>query len=264
MGGSRLSDDAVFASYENDEQEAGAIRYSLEKGQDHIDTAQLYGAGHTEEIVGRALNGFPRDRVFLATKIWKSHAASVTAVRKAVEDSLRKMKTDYVDLIYTHAVWDAIPMEVYIEGLNRVVDAGLARFVGVSNFALEDLKRAVAMSDQPIVANQLLYNILERGRVTSELLEFCRRHNITVVAYRPVERRLLADQATNELTLQLARNYGRPVSHIAISWLIGQPGVVTIPKAVTRTHIDENLGATDLVLEAEDRAALDALATSSG
>ena len=104
MGGSRLSDGTVFASYEDDEKEAEAIRYSLENGQNHIDTAQLYGAGHTEEIVGRALEGFPREKVFLATKIWKSHAASTAAVRKAVEDSLRKMKTDYVDLIYTHAV----------------------------------------------------------------------------------------------------------------------------------------------------------------
>jgi diketogulonate reductase-like aldo/keto reductase len=155
-------------------------------------------------------------------------------------------------------------MEVYIEGLDRVVEAGLARFVGVSNFDLSSLEQAVAMSDRPIVANQLLYNILERGRATPELLAFCRSHNITLVAYRPVERRQLADQATNEVVLRLARKYGCPVSHIAISWLIGQPGVVAIPKAVDRAHIDENLRATEVVLEPADRAMLDALGTASG
>ena len=260
MGGSRLADGTVYADYERDDEEAAAIRYSIERGQDHIDTAQVYGAGHTEEIVGRAIAGLERARLFLATKIWKTHAASPLAVRRGVEDSLRKLGTDYVDLIYTHAWWDAIPLEVYVRGLNDVVEAGLARSVGVSNFDLDQLRQAVALSPRPIVANQLHYNLLDHGKVTPEMLDYCREQGITIVAYRPVERHLLADRADNPVVLDVARRIGRPVSQVAINWLIGRPGVVTIPKAVSRRHIDENLGALEFELTADERRLLDAVA----
>jgi diketogulonate reductase-like aldo/keto reductase len=152
-------------------------------------------------------------------------------------------------------------MEVYIAGLDDAVDAGLARSIGVSNFGLEDLRRAVSLARHPIVANQLLYNVLQRDRVPPELLRFCREHDITVVAYRPVERRLLADQVENPVVRRIASQRNLPASQIAISWLIRQEGVVTIPKAVSREHIDENLGAVDVELSAEEWAELDAVAS---
>ncbi len=263
MGGSRMSDGTIFADYEQDQEEAEAIRYAVSCGQNHIDTAQLYGAGHTEEIVGRAIRELNRDELFIATKVWKSHAGSRLAVRRAVEDSLRKLGTGCVDLIYTHAPFDGIPMETTILGLNDVVEAGLARSIGVSNYPLDQLKEAVKISPRPIAANQLLYNILDRGLVTQHLLEFCREQGITVVAYRPVERRLLADQTTNQTVKELAARYNRPVAQIAINWLIGQPGVVTIPKAVAHPHIEENLGAMEFSLSDEDRRKLDQVKVSS-
>lgn len=256
MGGARSADGTVYASYDRDEEEAEAIRYSLSLGQNHIDTAQLYGAGHTEEIVGAAIGGFPRDRLFLATKVWKSHAASSLACRRAVGDSLRKLRTDYVDLVYTHGFWDAIPMEVTIGALDDVVDAGLARAMAVSNFSLEQLRKAAALSRHPIAANQVHYNVLERSLLTPDMLEFCRASGITIVAYRPVERSLLADRTQNPVVLEVASRCGRTPAQVAINWLIGQPGVVTIPKAVRREHVEENLRAADFELSARDRAAL--------
>jgi len=264
MGGARLSDGTVYASYDSDETEAEAIRASLSLGQNHIDTAQLYGAGHTEEIVGAAMAGFPRDRLFVATKVWKTHAASSLALGRAVEDSLRKLKTDYVDLLYTHAFWDAIPLEVTIGALNDAVDAGLARALAVSSFSEEQLRRAVALTRHPIAANQLHYNVLERGLVTADMLAYCEEQRITIVAYRPVERSLLADRAENPVVLDVASRCGRTPAQIAINWLIGKPGVVTIPKAVRRAHIQENLAAADFELSAGDRRALDEVASPAG
>jgi len=257
MGGARMDDGTIFADYARDSEEAEAIRYAVSLGQNHIDTAQLYGAGHTEEIVGAAIKGLNRGAIYIATKVWKSHAASRLAVCRAVEESLRKLGTGYVDLIYTHAPFDGVSTETTIMGLNDAVDAGLARSIGVSNYDLDQLKEAVEISPKPIVANQLLYNILHRGLVTPEMLAFCRERDITIVAYRPVERRLLADKSANQTVNEIAARYKRPVAQIAINWLIGQPGVVTIPKAVARAHIEENLNSVEFSLSDEDRALLD-------
>jgi diketogulonate reductase-like aldo/keto reductase len=257
MGGSRMDDGTIFADYQRDLEEAEAIRLAISLGQNHIDTAQLYGAGHTEEIVGEAMRGVDRSGLFLATKVWKSHAASRLSVCRAVEESLRKLGTDYVDLIYTHAPFDGVPMETTILGLNDAVEAGLARSIGVSNYDAAQLKEAVELSPRPIVANQLLYNLLERGLVTPEMLAFCRERGITIVAYRPVERRLLADRAENPTVMEIASRYDRPVAQIAINWLIGMQGVVTIPKAVVQAHIEENLASLEFSLSDEDRLLLD-------
>lgn len=258
MGGDRLSDGNPYADYRQDDREVEAIRYSISKGQNHIDTAQLYGAGHTEEIVGRALAGLDRSKLFIATKVWRSHSLR-NAVPKAAEDSLRKLAVDAIDLLYVHAPWDAIAMEEYIGGLDDAVDHGLARAIGVSNFNLDQLKRAAALSRNPIVANQLLYNVLEHGLVTDQMLTYCAEHGIAIVAYRPVERRRLADQVENRAVKEIAARHRRPASQIAIRWLISQPGVVTIPKASSPEHIDENLGALDLELSEDEMAALSAV-----
>ena len=259
MGGDRHEDGTIYADYRFDDRDINAIGYALEKGQNHIDTAQLYGAGHTEEIVGEAIQDHKRNDIFLASKIWSSHLLRVSVVR-CVEDMLRRLKTDYLDLLYVHAPFEAVPMSEYLTGMNDALERGLVRSLGVSNFALEQLKEAVALSNAPIVANQVLYNIINHGPVTADLLEYCLANGIAVIAYRPVERKLLAEKAQNQKVIDIARKYVRPVSQIAINWLIGQPGVVTIPKASTTGHVDENLKALDFELESQDRMLLDGVA----
>ena len=269
MGGARFDDGTVYADYDHDDEAVDAIRYSLSKGQNHIDTAQLYGAGHTEEIVGKAIRGMAREEIFLASKVFKSHALR-SSVRAAVEGTLKRLGTDYLDLLYVHEPWDMVPMEEYIFGINDAFEAGLARSIGVSNFNMEQLKMALSMTRNPLVANQIHYNLLERSVATPGLLKFCRENEIMIVAYRPVERKLLTDQTNSKETnskdllkrsqiVRIARKYGKTVAQIAINWLICQPGVVAIPKAVHTEHIDENLGALDFGLDAEDRELLERL-----
>jgi diketogulonate reductase-like aldo/keto reductase len=247
MGGDRLEDGNIFADYRNDRREIDAIRYGLAQGQSHIDTAQLYGAGHTEEIVGEAISGFDRERLFVASKVWRSHSLR-HAVPKAAEDSLRKLRLSELDLLYVHAPWDAIPMAEYIGGLNDAVDAGLTRSIGVSNFTTEQLSQAIALSKHPVAAIQLHYNLLERRNVDEGMRGLCAQHGITIVAYRPVERRQLADMASAPLILDAAAEVGCTPAQLAIAWLIGQPNVVTIPKASSSEHIDENLAAMHVMI----------------
>ena len=258
MGGSRLQDGTVYADYRDDERQIEAIRYSIAMGQNHIDTAQLYGAGHTEEIVGRAIAGMDRGKLFIATKVWKSHSLR-HAVPRAVEESLRKLGLGYVDLLYVHAPWDAIPMEETIAGLCDAQAAGLTRAIGVSNYSLEELERAVRLSRYPVAAVQVLYNILDHGPVNAAYLQFCRDEGITLVAYRPVAQRLLADETTSRVVLDAAALVGCTPAQLALAWLINQSGVVAIPKASRPEHIDENLVAVQVRPAAEIVRQLDAV-----
>ncbi|MBT3274621.1 MAG: aldo/keto reductase, partial [Spirochaetales bacterium] len=262
MGGSRHADGTVYADYRYDSREIEAIRYSLSLGQNHIDTAQLYGAGHTEEIVGSAISYVPRDSIFLASKIWNSHLLRESVVHQ-VEDMLVRLKTNYLDLLYVHAPWNIVPMEEYIGGMNDALDRGLVRHLGVSNFNLPQLQSAMDLSNAPIVANQVLYNIVNRGIVSQELLDFCLSNEITIVAYRPVERKILAENAVNPDVLRIAQKYNRQAAQIAINWLVDRDGIVTIPKSSTQNHIDENLRSLEFELSKEDRLVLDSIASSS-
>jgi diketogulonate reductase-like aldo/keto reductase len=256
MGGARWEDDSICADYDNDRREIEAIRYALSRGQNHIDTAQIYGAGHTEELVGEAIKGFDRDALFIASKVFKSHAKR-SATPRAVEGMLARLGIRRLDLLYVHAPWDGIPMEAYIGGLNDALTAGLTKRLGVSNFSVEQLERAMQISRHPIVANQIHYNLIERSFATEECLSFCRREGIAVVAYRPLERRLLADRTEEPMLRELAGKYGKSPAQIALAWLTAQEGVVPIPKASQGSHIDENLASLEVVLEREDRESLD-------
>ena len=258
MGGDRFDDGNFYADYRYDEREVAAIRHSISRGQNHIDTAQIYGSGHTEEIVGRAIEGIDRESIYIATKVWRSHSLR-HAVPRMAESSIRKLGTTYIDLLYVHAPWDSIEMSEYIRGLNDAADSGVALTIGVSNFSTSQLEAACRISKHPIVANQIHYSLLERDSIADGMLDFCRREGITVVAYRPVERKLLADQTKLESLRELSERLGRTPAQIAIAWLLSQEGVITIPKASEPEHIDENLGALDVTLRSEDRALLEAI-----
>lgn len=137
-------------------------------------------------------------------------------------------------------------------GLNDAVDRGLAKGLAVSNFNLEQLMQAQKLSKHPILANQMLYNVLERSDVTAEMLEYCLSNKILLVAYRPVERKLLADECSNEVVLELSQKYNKTPAQIALNWLVSKPNIVAIPKAISEKHIDENFGALDFDVTGED------------
>jgi diketogulonate reductase-like aldo/keto reductase len=258
MGGARWADGAAYADYDNDQREIEAIRYALSRGQNHIDTAQFYGATHTEELVGEAIKGFDRTGLFIASKVWKSHAKR-SATPRAVEGMLGRLGIGKLDLLYVHAPWEGVPMETYILGLNDALTAGLTGRIGVSNFTLEQLRQAIRISPNPIVADQVHYNLIERSVATEQLLRFCREEGIAVVAYRPLERRLLADRLREPLLAELAGKYGKTPAQIALAWLIMQEAVLPIPKASQRGHIDENLGSLQVAIQPEDLVRLDRL-----
>ena len=238
----------------NEDAEIEAIRYSISKEQNHIDCAEMYGGFYTDEVIGRALKGLEREDLFIADKLWKTSVPTGTT-RATVEAMLKKLGTDYLDLLYIHAPWDDAPWEEAIPQIDELIDEGLVKGFAVSNFNVEQMKRAIELSKHPLIANQMHYNVLYKNEVSEEFIEFCQQNNIEIIAYRPIERQ---DVLTNQTIQQIAESHGASPTQVALAWLISK-GTLPIPKATQKSHIDENLGALDLSLTDDDIKKLDVL-----
>ena len=239
--------------------EVAALRLGLDLGMTLIDTAEMYGEGGAEEVVGEAIAG-RRDEVFLVSKVYP-HNASRAGVRAACERSLRRLRTECLDLYLLH--WRGnVPLAETLEAFERLREEGKIRDYGVSNFDTDDMDEAAALPPgRHVAADQVLYNLIQRG-IEWDLLPWCRARGIPVMAYSPLESTpdeqgpLLARAQLAEV----ARRHGVTPAQVALAWLLRQDGVVTIPKAVQPAHVRANRAALDLAprLTPDDMALLDA------
>lgn len=236
----------------NDVKSITAIKQALQIGYTHIDTAELYGDGHSEELVGAALKDFPREKLFITTKLWPDHA-HYSAAKKAIEGSLSRLQLDYVDLYLIHYPNEQVPLEETFKALNEIVKEGKVRYLGVSNFLVTELKEAQRLSKTPIITNQVHYNLMVREPEENGVLEYCRQQNILLTAYRPIEKGAVLE---NLVLTQTAKKYNKTPAQIALNWLISDPIVITIPKAVDKKHLKENFDSASFILSKEDRETL--------
>jgi diketogulonate reductase-like aldo/keto reductase len=259
MGGRESPD------YRDDERLIEAIRYAVELGMNHIDTAEMYAAGHAEELVGEAVKQFSRDEVFIATKVWPSNLRYEDVIRSC-RRSLERLQLKYVDLYMVHWPNPRIPLQETMKAMEKLVKDGLIRYIGVSNFDVELLEEAMnALKREEIVANQVEYS-LEAREVERELIPFCERNGITVTAYTPLGKgRIPAEAASNtprgKILAEMAQRYGKTPVQIALNWVIWRPNVITIPKAARKEHLEENAGAAGWRLAEEDYKRLSAAYT---
>lgn len=236
----------------NEEKEIEALQYSMKLGQNHIDTAEMYGSGYTDEIVGQAIKPFNRGDLFIADKIWKTSVAK-GKVRPAVERMLKSLQTDYIDLLYIHNSWEDVPWLESIAQIDELIDEGIVLNFGVSNFKISDMKRAMKIAKHPIVANQLYYNVMYRQDATKTVREFCEQNTIKIVAYRPVERK---EVENNKKVIKIAKKHNATPYQVALAWLL-KMNTLPIPKTTNKAHIDENLKSIDLSLDSNDMVKLD-------
>lgn len=233
------------------DDELSALRLGLDLGLTLIDTAEMYGDGAAEELVGDAIRG-RRDEVFLVSKVLPNHAGADATIR-ACEDSLRRLGTDRLDVYLLH--WrGATPLEETLEGFAMLVTDGKVRHWGVSNFDRDDMEELVQLAGGEAVAtDQVLYNLSRRG-IEWDLLPWSQDRGIPIMAYSPIEQgRLLEHRALDEVA---ARHSATP-AQIALAWVLRSRGVVTVPKAGTPEHVQENNGALELELTEEDLNELD-------
>jgi 2,5-diketo-D-gluconate reductase B len=224
---------------------------ALALGYRHIDTAQRYD---NEGAVGEALatSGVPRGEIHLTTKVWFDSLAR-DAMRRSIEASLQALRTQYVDLFLIH--WPSREMDLgaALESLVSVREAGLARHIGVSNFTVPLLRRALDEFGAPLVCNQVEYHVLLDQ---SKLLSFMRERGLALAAYSPLAQGRLAEHP--ELA-GIARKHGATPSQVALRWLLDQDIVAAIPKAARRESQQANLDALGLKLDDQDRATIAAL-----
>jgi diketogulonate reductase-like aldo/keto reductase len=235
--------------------EIAALRLGLDLGMTLVDTAEMYGEGAAEELIGEAIVD-RREDVFLVSKVYP-HNATREGTVQACERSLRRLRTDYLDLYLLH--WrGAVSLAETLGAFQSLKQSGKIRDYGVSNFDVDDMNEAFALpGGSDIAANQVLYNLLHRG-IERDLLPWCREQRIPVMAYSPIEHSARGQKRMLDLPQlkAVASRHGATSAQIALAWLL-QQDVIVIPKAANPAHVRENAGALKIKLTQEDLTELD-------
>ncbi|HEY3178932.1 MAG TPA: aldo/keto reductase [Casimicrobiaceae bacterium] len=231
--------------------ESASLHLGLDLGMTVIDTAEMYGDGGAEELVGEVIAG-QRDRVFLVSKVYPHNAGAKSAIA-ACERSLKRLATDHLDLYLLH--WRGrIPLAETLEAFERLRRDGKIVRWGVSNFDVDDIEELMAIPNgRQCAANQVLYHLGERA-IEWQLATLCREHQIAIMAYSPVGQ---GDLLRSRKLHTIARETGATPAQLALAWLIKQ-GVIAIPKASTAAHVRDNRKAADITLSDRTVSALDA------
>jgi diketogulonate reductase-like aldo/keto reductase len=238
-------------------QAAAALKLGIDLGLTHIDTAEMYGDGRAEEIVADAISGLPRETLFIVSKVLPQNASYEGTIR-ACEGSLRRLRAEYLDVYLLH--WrGSHPLEATMSAMERLVDEGKIRALGVSNFDVADLKEAnEALRRYPIACNQVLYHLGER-RVEHAVLPYCRANDIALVAYSPLGQGDFPSSRSprGRVLADVAALHDATPSQVALAFLTRQPGTFAIPKAEREDHVRDNAAAGELKLSAADVSAID-------
>lgn len=230
------------------------VETALALGYRHVDTAQMY-ENEAEVGAGIRASGLPRDAVFLTTKVLPE-LTSAAKMPKSVEESLRKLKVDSVDLLLAHWPYPSIPVRETVETLSELKRRGLARNIGVSNYTVKLHDEAVAASPEPLIVNQIEYHpFVDQTKV----LDAVRRHGMAVTAYSPVARGRVIG---NPVIEKIAAAHGKSATQVSLRWLV-QQDVIVIPKSTHPERLKANLDIFDFVLSDREMAEIDALGGNS-
>lgn len=221
-----------------------AVRYALDAGYRHIDTAQIY---ENEEAVGEGMkqSGVGRVDVFLTTKIWRDNV-SAGRMAASLDESLRKLQTDYVDMLLIHWPVEDVPFDEQMHALQRLQEKGKARLIGVSNFTTRHLSECVEKIGAPLSTNQVEYHPYLSQK---PVLDFLNRHDMFLTAYSPLGRSKLSGDTTLRA---IASQHQKSVGQVILRWHMQQPEVVAIPKSGTPAHIAANIDIFDFELSDEE------------
>ena len=232
-------------------EEVAALRHGIDRGITLIDTAEMYGDGEAERIVAEAV-GKRRHEMFIVSKVLPGNS-SRRGTLAACEASLKRLKTDRIDLYLLH--WrGSVPLEETIEAFTALEEAGKIVDWGVSNFDISEMGELWKTPDGDCcVTNQVAYNLSRRG-IEFDLMPWCRKHRLPIMAYSPIEQgRLLGHAALRDI----GKKHNATPAQVALAWLMRHDDVIVIPKAGSPAHVDEDLAAIDLLLSHDDFVALD-------
>jgi len=255
------------ANYSKDTECINAIKNAIHLGYTLIDTAESYGAGHTEELIGKAIIDVPREKLFIISKVLMTNLKHDDLINSA-KQSLKRLKIAYFDLYLIHFPNPKISIQETMRAMDYLVENKITKFIGVSNFSVNELIEAQKYSKNKIVVNQIQYNLTARNKCSygncvnmeSEIIPYCQKNDILVIADRPFDKGALlnsSNTALDKLLDSLCKKYNKTKSQIAINWLISKKNIITIPMSTNPIHQKENLGAIGWKLNSEDIKLLD-------
>jgi diketogulonate reductase-like aldo/keto reductase len=235
------------------EQWKKSLSHGLELGMTHIDTAEVYGLGVSEQIVGEIIAKFGRDNVFVTSKLLPTHFR-LSQMKKAAEKSLKRLGIKYFDLYLIHYPIPFIPMERNMKLLEELLAEGKTRYIGVSNFSVEKFQKAQEyLKKAELVDNQIRINVARQEHLKKSLL-FYQKKGVTITAYSPLGHKGLKN-LDNELQKKLekiAESHNATIHQIALAWLVNISGVITISKAFQLKHVEANAEAGEIILSPEE------------
>ncbi len=233
------------------ERAVGLVQHALEYGYRHIDTARKYGS---EQWVGEGIraSGLPREDIWVTTKVTEENAKADDFAR-SVETSLETLGLDYVDLLLIHWPQPLVPLKETLGALAKAKRDGLARNIGVSNFTIALLDEAVAKCPEPLFTNQIEYHAYLRQ---DRLIAACRKHGLLVTCYAPLARTAVME---DPVVQAIAATHDRTPAQVALRWLVQQPGVGILPRALELHEIEENIGLFDFALSEAEMVSISAL-----
>jgi diketogulonate reductase-like aldo/keto reductase len=242
IGGGYWSPD-----YNGDDDWVKVLRRGIELGITLIDTAEMYGGGHSEEVVGKAIRGFPREELFVVSKVWPNHARYDDVIKSA-RASANRLGT-YIDLYLLHWPVPDVPVCETMRAMERLVNDGVIRFFGLSNFDVGGIEEARScLSKYDIAAVENRYSLLHRVDEAS-VIPFVQRNGMLYLAYTPIEKGAFAN---NEFLRGIGKKYGKTAIQVVLNWYVGIDNLVPIPKAGRIEHVEENAGAMGWRLSKDD------------
>ena len=248
MGGKQIEDKRW------DEETIIAIRIAIDLGLTHIDTAEYYGAGHCEELIGQALESYQRDDIFLTSKVWKTNL-HYENLMKSMKASLKRLKQEYVDLYLIHWPNYQIPIKETMKALEQCVQEGFTRYIGVSNFSANLIQEAqYHLKESYLVTNQAEFSLIDQKPRTN-LLPYLKDTNRTLIAYSPLARGILSKLDHKKLS-EISNKYRKSQTQIALNWVISHENTVAIPKSSNPIHLMEFIDASSWEMKLEDKLEL--------
>lgn len=247
-----LATALLFHHQGDREQKIEALKKGLELGINLIDTAEIY---QTEDLVAEAISDHNRDEVFVATKVFQNHLR-YDSVLKAAEKSLKRLRCSYIDLYQIHWPNSRVPVKETMRAMEKLVEEGKVRFIGVSNFSLQQMKEAEeALSNNRLASNQVEYNLKAR-KIEKDLLPYCEQKGIAIISYRPIAHGHLANprQKLKAVMNEISKRHGgKTPAQIALNWLVTKNKFIfPIPRASRPERVIENNGAVDWKLDNDE------------
>lgn len=252
LGTWKMGDDS-----NNHQDEIDAIQFAINQGANVIDTAEMYGDGASEELIGEAIQSYDREKLYIISKVHPENA-SRDKVLTSIDNSLKRLRTDYIDLYLLH--WKSqYSLEETISAFEEAKNLGKIKEWGVSNFDTSDMKHLLSLPNgHKCVANQVRYNVGDRG-IEYDLKPFMRENNIALISYAPIARgdKLGKNLTKSPVLLELSRKYEVDVFQILLAWNIRDGHTLAIPKSSNKLHIENNMGASNIHLTEEDIQKID-------